>query len=75
MNKTIEIEGREDIIRDMNSKAVLKTNLTEKEAWIKKKERDNKIFQNENEINKVKEELGEVKNILNDIKQMLRKND
>ena len=54
MNDTFKIEERDDVIRDANSKAILKTSITEKESWLKKKERDNKIVRNENEINKVK---------------------
>tara|TARA_X000001382_G_scaffold39446_4_gene26397 strand:+ start:11525 stop:11752 length:228 start_codon:yes stop_codon:yes gene_type:complete len=73
MNESIKIDGREDIIRDVNSKAIIKTSLQEKEVWLRKKERDNKILSNENEINKVKEELFEVKTILNEIKDFLRK--
>ena len=73
MGELIEIEGREDVARDINSKALLKTNLREKEAWLRKKERDNKIISNENEINKVKEELGDMKNTLNEILKIVRK--
>ena len=73
MGELIEIEGREDVARDINSKALLKTNLREKEAWLRKKERDNKIISNENEINKVKEELSEMKNTLNEILKIVRK--
>ena len=54
MSNTISIENRKDIIRDENSKAILKTDVSEKNAWLKKKERNNKIFQNENEINKIR---------------------
>ena len=73
MNDTFKIEERDDVIRDANSKAILKTSMTEKKSWLKKKERDNKIIRNENEINKVKEEIIEVRNILNEIKDILRK--
>ena len=71
MNEMTLIENREDIIRDNDSKALLKTDLNEKKAWLMKKERNNKIFQNENEINKMREELNEVKFILSDIKSIL----
>ena len=73
MNESIKIDGREDIIRDVNSKAIIKTSLQEKKVWLRKKERNNKILSNENEINKVKEELFEVKTILNESKDFLRK--
>ena len=33
MKETIEIENRTDIVRDTNSKAILKTNLEEKKRW------------------------------------------
>ena len=71
MNNIISIENREDIIRDGNSKALLKTNLEEKLAWLKKKERNNKVSQNENEINIMKEELNEIKNMVSEIKNIL----
>jgi|TARA_R110000824_G_scaffold58888_12_gene158797 hypothetical protein len=72
MSNTISIENRKDIIRDENSKAILKTDVSEKNAWLKKKERNNKIFQNENEINKIRSEVAEIKNMLIEIKNSLR---
>ena len=73
MNELMQIDGREDVLRDTNSKALLKTDLREKEAWLIKKERDNKIVSNENGINKVKEEISEMKNTLNEILKIVRK--
>lgn len=72
MNETLHIENRDDVVRDTHSKALLKTDLNEKKAWLFKKERNNKIFQNENQINKMREELNEVKNILSEIKNILK---
>ena len=74
MQNTIEIENRDDIIRDGNSKAILKTNLGEKTAWLLKKERNNKIFQNEIEINSMKNEINEIKDMLLEIKNVLKAN-
>ena len=72
MQNNVLIENRKDIIRDGNSKAILKTDLSEKNAWLMKKERDNKIFQNENEINILKEEVIIIKNMLMEIKNILK---
>ena len=71
----IRINEREDIIRDEHSKALLKTNLEEKKAWLLKKDRNNKIFHNENEINKMKDEICEIKQMISEIKDILRNND
>ncbi len=72
MKETIEIENRTDIVRDTNSKAILKTNLEEKKAWLIKKERNNKIIHNENEINRIKDELREIKQMVSEIKNILK---
>jgi hypothetical protein len=71
----IRINEREDIIRDENSKALLKTDLAEKKAWLLKKDRNNKIFRNENEINNMKNEINEIKQMVLEIKDILRTND
>tara|TARA_Y100000593_G_scaffold69523_1_gene127691 strand:+ start:333 stop:551 length:219 start_codon:yes stop_codon:yes gene_type:complete len=71
----IRINEREDIVRDEHSKALLKTNLEEKKAWLLKKDRNNKIFHNENEINKMKDEICEIKQMISEIKDILRNND
>tara|TARA_R110000824_G_scaffold360014_1_gene547697 strand:+ start:3178 stop:3396 length:219 start_codon:yes stop_codon:yes gene_type:complete len=70
----IRINDREDIIRDENSKAILKTDLAEKKAWLLRKDRNNKIFHNENEINNMKDEISEIKKMVSDIKDILRTN-
>tara|TARA_Y100000034_G_C6772127_1_gene344493 strand:+ start:142 stop:369 length:228 start_codon:yes stop_codon:yes gene_type:complete len=72
MNTTISIENRKDIIRDQNSKAILKTDVSEKKAWLQKKERNDKIIQNENEINKMRNEVTEIKNMVMEIKNSLK---
>ena len=71
MNETLQIENRDDVVRDTHSKALLKTDLDEKKAWLFKKERNNKIIENENQINIMRDELNEVKSILSDIKTIL----
>ena len=71
MNETLQIENRDDVVRDTHSKALLKTDLDEKKAWLFKKERNNKITKNENQINIMRDELNEVKSILSDIKTIL----
>ena len=51
------INERTDVVRDNNSKALLNTDINAKKAWISKKEKNKKIFENEIEINIIKKEI------------------
>jgi len=72
MTEIISIENREDIVRDANSKAILKTDLSEKKSWYMRKQRNNQITSNKNEINNIREELSEIKTMVKEIKNILK---
>lgn len=57
----INIEGRDDIVRDPNSGAVLSTNRQALNAY---KARLNQTSHVENEINTLKSEMQDIKNLL-----------
>tara|TARA_B100001059_G_C17806325_1_gene569383 strand:- start:1487 stop:1702 length:216 start_codon:yes stop_codon:yes gene_type:complete len=57
----INIEGRDDIVRDPNSGAVLSTNRQALNAY---KARQNQTSHVENEINTLKSEMQDIKNLL-----------
>jgi len=65
------INERTDVVRDNNSKALLNTNINAKKAWISKKEKNKKIFENEIEINIIKKELGNIKIMISKLTNVL----
>lgn len=71
----VEIEGKQGLIRDLNSGAILNTNVTEYENHIarrhQQREERRKIAQQENEINNIKQELSDIKQLL---QALLRQN-
>lgn len=62
----VNINGRTDLVRDIESRAILNTDLTEYENYLARRDQ---IQQQKNEINNIKNELAEIKNLL---KQLLR---
>jgi hypothetical protein len=72
MNKSNQIENRNDLVRDTYSKAILNTDLDALNAWKKRKEKSNRIDTHENDINNIKEELGEIKFMIKEIKEAIK---
>ena len=57
----IEVEGHKDLVRDMNTTAILNTN---KNAYPQAKERSERIKKEKKEINILKEDVNEIKDML-----------
>jgi len=70
-----QIDEREDIIRDGNSKAILKVDVNEKNAWRRRKEKNNQIDAHENDINTIKGELKSIKDMIIELTNNLKVND
>ena len=70
-NKFLQVEGQPSLVRDISTGAVLNTNRSEYERYIRQK----KVFQNRNsqieQINKHTEEINSIKDDLQEIKSML----
>ena len=70
-NRYVQVEGHTSLVRDMDSGAVINTNRSEYERYVKQKrlfqERNSQIEQinkHTNEINSIKDDLQEIKSML-----------
>lgn len=67
--KYSKVEGHSNLIRDEKTKAILNTNLSDYENYIKTRQ----IKQNETDrIQNLEDNVNEIKNDLNEIKNLLR---
>lgn len=64
MNQYIKIEDTPDLVKDINSGALLNTNVQALEAYRKRREKLNKAEQLENRITTVENTLNELKSLL-----------
>jgi prefoldin subunit 5 len=64
MNQYIKIEDTPDLVKDINSGALLNTNVQALEAYRKRREKLNKTEQLENRITTVENTLNELKSLL-----------
>lgn len=66
--KYYKVEGHANLIRDDKSKAILNTNESDYENYIRKREikkiEDERISSLENNVNMIKSDLDEIKNLL-----------
>ncbi len=66
--ETVKIKDRDNLVRDMNSRAVINTNKTDYENYIARKKAGNdmksRIDQNCRDIDFIKQDLTEVKQML-----------
>lgn len=67
MNKQLKVEGREDLVRDVNSKAILSTDLTKLQEHRQKKEFFQSLLSQKDDINNLKSEMQEIKALLQQI--------
>ena len=71
MTKIAKVEGHKDLIRDLNSNAIVNTNTTEFSAYMSKykaREKNNDMLRNTvKEINTLKSELFEIKKMLKEV--------
>lgn len=68
MHNYIKVSGNDSLVRDMSTQAIINTNNSEYDNYIKHRD---KIFNQESqmehhslEINKIKQDLSDIKNLL-----------
>lgn len=68
MTQFLKVEGNDSLVRDVSTKAIINTNKSEYENYIRQKkivgERKAEIERQNIEINSIKNELSEVKSLL-----------
>ena len=67
MTKYLKVEGREDLVRDTESKAILSTDLKKLQEHREKKEFFKSLMSQTDDINTLKEEMSEIKALLQQI--------
>ena len=67
MTKYLKVEGREDLVRDTESKAILSTDLKKLQEHREKKEFFKSLMSQTDDINTLKEEMSEIKALLHQI--------
>jgi hypothetical protein len=76
MSEKVQIEGKSNLVRDINSKALLNTDLRSLNEYQLKKKMMISMEQNESEINNIKERLSKIDSLesdLKDIKDLLQR--
>jgi len=67
----VKVEGHEDLVRDVRSKAIINTNTTEYQPYmarIRAREKQGDAIRNTvKEINDLKKEMYEIKNLLKEV--------
>ena len=66
----VPVDGEKNISRDLKTNAIVNTNKSDYEAYIR--QRDLKISDKER-VNKIESDLSELKSDINEIKDLLRK--
>ena len=69
-NMLVPVDGEKNLSRDSKTNAIVNTNKSDYEAYIR--QRDLKISDKER-VNKIESDLSELKNDINEIKDLLRK--
>lgn len=72
---TIKIEKSQNIIRDLNSKALMNTDINALDTYKKQVSLLKSNSDISNKINKLEEEVGDLKNLLNLILEKIGKNE
>ena len=62
--KYAKVKENPELIRDMDSKAVLNTNLTALQAYKKKREKQQEIQSAVDDINNLRQEVNELKTLM-----------
>jgi hypothetical protein len=70
MSEKVQIEGKSNLVRDINSKALLNTDLRSLNEYQLKKKMMISMEQNESEINNIKERLSKIDSIESDMKDI-----
>jgi hypothetical protein len=70
----VQIEGHRHLYRDMDTGAILNTNMEELKTYYAESELKNKEIQEkinlENKVNKLEEDIGEIKHLLRNLVEM-----
>ena len=64
MNQYIKIEDTPDLVKDINSGALLNTNVQALEAYRKRREKLNKVDTLENKVASLEETINELKSLI-----------
>jgi hypothetical protein len=67
MTKYLKVEGREDLVRDVDSKAILSTDLRKLQEHREKKEFFKSLLAQKDDINTLKAEMQDIKALLQQI--------
>ena len=67
MTKYLKVEGREDLVREVHSKAILSADLKKLQEHREKKEFFKSLMSQKDDINTLKEEMSEIKVLLHQI--------
>ena len=71
MSDIIKVEGHTHLVRDVNSNAIINTNQTEYQLYMKRikvrEKQSDKLRSAVKEINNLKSELREIKNLIKEI--------
>jgi hypothetical protein len=67
MTKFLKVEGRDDLVRDVDSKAILSTDLKKLQEHREKKEFFKGLLAHKDDINTLKNEIQEIKDLLQQI--------
>ena len=71
MSDTLKVEGHTHLVRDVNSNAIVNTNVSEYQLYMKRlkvRERQSDKLRNAvKEINNLKNEIREIKNLVKEI--------
>ena len=67
MTKYLKVEGREDLVREVNSKAILSADLRKLQEHREKKEFFKSLMSQKDDINTLKSEMQEIKDLLQQI--------
>lgn len=68
MEKLLKVKGKEGLVRDLSSGAIINTNTSDFENYLKKRSANKQLRedldQQSKEINNIKNEIGEIKQLL-----------
>lgn len=70
MTDKLKVEGREDLVRDTYSKAILSTDLQKLKEHREKKAFFQDLLRQKDEINKLNKSIDELQSLKNDIKEL-----
>lgn len=71
-NHLIPVKGRDDIVRDANSKALLRTDLSALEEHRRKRKFFSDMQDNTNRLNKLEEDMGDIKDTMSQILNLIK---